>query len=140
METLYTAKASATGGRNGKAATSDGRLKVLLTHPVAPGRPEVGTDPEQLFACGYAACFGGATEFAAKQKEVELTQPVQVDSEVSLLKKPDVGFTVGVKLTVHLPGIKQSVAEEVVELAHTICPYSNATKGNVAVETVVLAG
>lgn len=137
METLYTAKATATAGRNGKAETSDGRLSVILTHPVAPNRPATGTDPEQLFACGYAACFGGAVEFVAKSDGHTLTQPVQVDSEVSLLKRPQGGFTIGVVLHVHLYGVSQKAAEAIVEKAHGVCPYSNATKGNIEVNTTV---
>lgn len=139
METLYTAHASATGGRNGKAATSDGRLSVDLSHPVNPQRPATGTDPEQLFACGYAACYGGAVEFAAKQMGVSLAAPVQVDSSVSLLKKPEGGFTISVELVAHLEGVDQAQGEAICERAHTICPYSNATRGNVEVGTSVVA-
>ncbi|PZP39085.1 MAG: organic hydroperoxide resistance protein [Pseudomonas fluorescens] len=139
MEVLYTAHASATGGRHGKAATSDGRLQVSLTPPTMPNRPEHGTDPEQLFACGYAACFGGATEFAAKQLSIELTAPVQVDSSVSLLKRPEGGFIIGVDLVVHLQGVDEEQGKIVVEKAHTICPYSNATRGNITVNTTVVA-
>jgi Ohr subfamily peroxiredoxin len=139
METLYTAHASATGGRNGKAATSDGRLSVELTHPVNPQRPATGTDPEQLFACGYAACYGGAVEFAAKQLGASLTAPVQVDSSVSLLKRAEGGFTIGVELVLHLEGVDQAQGEAIAAKAHTICPYSNATHGNINVSTSVVA-
>jgi osmotically inducible protein OsmC len=139
METLYTAHASATAGRNGKAATNDGRLQVDLTHPVQPNRPAHGTDPEQLFACGYAACFGGAVEFAARQMGINLTAPVQVDSAVSLLKRNEGGFTIGVELIVHLHGVDDDQGQAVVDKAHTICPYSNATRGNIEVSTSVVA-
>lgn len=138
MEKLYTAYATATAGRNGHAETSDGRLKVDLTHPVNPQRPATGTDPEQLFACGYAACYGGALEFVAKQKGHTLTQPVQVESEVSLQKRPQGGFIIGVNLTVRLYGVTQEEGQVVVDEAHHVCPYSNAIRGNVEVNTTVV--
>lgn len=137
METLYTAYASATGGRNGKAVTSDGALQVEISPP-GVNRPGT-TNPEQLFACGYAACFGGATEFVARQRSITFSQPVQVDSEVSLLKKPEGGFTIGVSLHVHLFGVPQDLAEQLVAEAHSFCPYSNATRGNVDVQLSVAA-
>lgn len=142
MDTLYTAQASATGGRNGKAATKDGRLSVELTAPTAPNRPATGTDPEQLFACGYAACYGGAVEYAAKLLGHSLTAPVVVDSSVSLIaieKTPNMRFTIGVELVVHLQGVTEAQGQEITAKAHTICPYSNATKGNIEVSTSVLA-
>jgi Ohr subfamily peroxiredoxin len=142
MDTLYTAHATATGGRDGKASTNDGRLSVELTAPTNPNRPATGTDPEQLFACGYAACFAGAVGYAAKLLGHSLTAPVQVDNEVSLLaieKTPNMRFGIAVQLTVHLEGVDQAQGEEIVEKAHTICPYSNATRGNIEVETVVVA-
>lgn len=142
MDTLYTAHASATGGRNGKAATNDGRLSVDLTAPTAPNRPATGTDPEQLFACGYAACYGGAVEYAAKLLGHSLTAPVQVDSEVSLNaieKTPNMRFTISVELTVHLQGVDDVQGQAIIEKAHTICPYSNATRGNIEVSTSVVA-
>ncbi|RYG59447.1 MAG: Ohr family peroxiredoxin [Alphaproteobacteria bacterium] len=98
-----------------------------------------GTDPEQLFACGYAACFGGAVEFAARQMGVNLTAAVQVDSAVSLLKRDEGGFTIGVELLVHLEGVDDAQGQAVVDKAHTICPYSNATRGNIEVSTSVVA-
>lgn len=143
MEIVYSAQASATAGRNGKAATSDGRLSVTLSHPVQPNRPAEGTDPEQLFACGYAACFGGAVEYAAKTLGCELTAPVQVDSRVSLGKLPDsaafMRFNIDVELVVHLHGVDDAQGAQIVERAHSICPYSNATRGNVSVSTSVVA-
>jgi Ohr subfamily peroxiredoxin len=142
MDTLYTAKASATGGRGGKAATSDGRLSVELTAPTNPNRPATGTDPEQLFACGYAACYGGAVEYASKLLGHSLTAPVTVDSTVNLLKladTPNMRFSIGVELTVHLQGVDEAQGREIVEKAHTICPYSNATRGNIDVTTNVVA-
>ena len=143
MDVLYTTTATATGGRQGSAATSDGRLKVALSHPVMKPRPETGTDPEQLFACAYAACYGGAGEYVCKQQGLPLSQPVQVTATVQLLKKgqtgPLVNFAIGVELHVELHGISQAQADEVIATAHTVCPYSNATRGNVAVMTTVQA-
>lgn len=142
MDTLYTAHATATGGRNGKASTNDGRLSVELTTPVQPNRPATGTDPEQLFACGYAACYGGAVEYAAKLLGYSLTAPVQVDSEVSLNafeKTPNMRFIISVSLNVHLQGVTEAQGQEITEKAHTICPYSNATRGNIDVSTSVQA-
>lgn len=142
MDTLYTAHATATAGRNGHAETNDGRLKVDLTAPTNPNRPATGTDPEQLFACGYAACYGGAVEYAAKLLGHSLTKPVQVDSAVNLIateKTPNMRFSIGVELTVHLEGVTEAQGEEIIEKAHTICPYSNATRGNIEVSTSVVA-
>lgn len=142
MDTLYTAQATATAGRNGKATTHDGRLSVELTAPTNPQRPAHGTDPEQLFACGYAACFGGAVEYASKLLGHSLSAPVTVDGKVDLLmieKTPNMRFTIGVELTVHLEGVSQEQAEAIVEKAHSICPYSNATRGNIEVSTSVVA-
>jgi osmotically inducible protein OsmC len=142
MDKLYTANASATGGRNGKAATSDGRLSVELTAPTNPQRPATGTDPEQLFACGYAGCYGGAVEYAAKLLGYSLSAPVQVDSSVTLYKtqdQPNMTFGIGVELVVHLQGVSEVQGQEITEKAHTICPYSNATRGNIEVNTRVIA-
>ena len=142
MDTLYTAKASATGGRNGKAATDDGRLSVELTAPTNPNRPANGTDPEQLFACGYAGCYGGAVEYAAKLLGYSLTAPVTVDCQVSLMKlaeTPNMRFTIQAELTVHLEGVSEEQGREITEKAHSICPYSNATRGNIDVTTSVVA-
>ncbi len=147
MDIIYSTQASATAGRNGKAATSDGRLNVTLTHPVQPNRPPEGTDPEQLFACAYAACFGGAVEYAAKTLGAELTAPVQVDSRVSLGKLPEselggggfMRFGIAVELVVHLQGVDDAQGQQIVERAHQICPYSNATRGQVAVDITVVA-
>lgn len=133
MDTLYTAHATAVGGRNGHAETDDGRLSVSLSHPVAPNRPSTGTDPEQLFACGYAACFGGAVEFVAKQDGYALAAPARVASTVVLLKRPEGGFTISVDLDVTLTGVDTPTAEALVAKAHQVCPYSNATRGNVQV-------
>lgn len=134
MTALYTAHASATAGRNGHAATDDGAVKVELSVPKAMGGPgKAGaTNPEQLFAMGYAACFGGAVEFVAGNHKIA-HGGVKVDSAVTF-NKDDSGFFISVVLNVHVTGVDRATAEKLVAEAHTVCPYSKATKGNISVE------
>jgi len=113
MKTLYTAHATATGGREGRAETNDGQLSVTLSRP---GGNKPGTNPEQLFACGYAACFGGALDFIAKQQHVELNE-VKVVSEVAL-NQDEGGFFISAVLNVSLPGLDRAAAEKLVRAAH----------------------
>ena len=131
---LYTAHAHVTGGRvNGHGVSSDGALDVQLRPPVETGGPGGGTNPEQLFAVGYAACFEGALGAAARRERVQVDD-VAIDSRVSLMPTEDRGFTVGVEMDVTLPSIKDTEqAVELVRAAHQICPYSNATRGNLDV-------
>jgi Ohr subfamily peroxiredoxin len=137
MTALYTAHASATAGRNGHGETSDGVVKVDLSVPKEMGGPgKAGaTNPEQLFAIGYAACFGGAVEFVASQHKIA-HQGVRVDSAVTF-NKDDSGFFLSVGLTVNVAGVDRATAEKLVAEAHTVCPYSKATKGNIQVELKV---
>lgn len=128
MSALYTAKATATGGRAGKAETDDKKISVGLS---APGSDGAGTNPEQLFAAGYAACFGSAVEHVARQKGLNVS-PVQVNSQVTL-NKDDSGFSISVALDVNLPSIEQSEAQQLVQEAHQVCPYSKATRNNIEV-------
>jgi osmotically inducible protein OsmC len=132
--TLYTAKAHVTGGRSeGRGATSDGALEVDLRLPTEMGGNGGGTNPEQLFAVGYAACFEGALGVVARRAKAE-TGDVAIDSEVSLTPNSDGGFFLGVTLNVTLPGIEDAAtAVELVRSAHQVCPYSNATRGNIEV-------
>ena len=126
---LFTTKASATGGRQGKAVTEDGTLNLDFS---MPGSGKAGTNPEQLFALGYAACFGGAVAAAARLKSVE-TGEVKINSEVSLIKGDD-GFSIAVTLDAVLSGVEQSIAAELAATAHReICPYSKATRNNIPV-------
>jgi Ohr subfamily peroxiredoxin len=131
---LYTAHAHVTGGRvNGHGVSSDGALDVQLRPPVETGGPGGGTNPEQLFAVGYAACFEGALGAAARRERLEV-EDVAIDSRVSLMPTADRGFTVGVEMDVTLPSIEDTEqAVELVRAAHQICPYSNATRGNIDV-------
>jgi len=133
-QTLYTAQATVTGGRDhGHGITSDGALDIQLRTPKQMGGDGGGTNPEQLFAVGYAACFEGALGVVARRERVELGE-VSIDSKVSLITTEKRGFNVAVELNVSLPGIEDRArAAEIVAAAHQVCPYSNATRGNVEV-------
>jgi osmotically inducible protein OsmC len=131
-KTIYTAQAHVTGGReHGHGVTSDGVLDVQLRPPV--GSDETGTNPEQLFAVGYAACFEGALGAVGRREKVDLGA-VAIDSSVSLITTEDRGFTVSVGLDVSLPDVADpEQAKHIVAAAHKVCPYSNATRGNIEV-------
>jgi osmotically inducible protein OsmC len=132
--TLYTARAHVTGGRaEGHGRTEDGALEVDLRLPPEMGGPGGGTNPEELFAVGYAACFEGALGVVARRAKVE-TGDAAIDSEVSLSPDGKGGFLLSVALNVTLPGIEDAAtAVELVRGAHQVCPYSNATRGNIDV-------
>lgn len=131
---LYTAKAHVTGGRaEGHGRSADGALEVDLRLPAEMGGPGGGTNPEELFAVGYAACFEGALGVVARRAKADPGE-VAIDSEVSLSPDGTGGFLLGVALHVTLPGIEdESTAVEIVKAAHAVCPYSNATRGNIGV-------
>ena len=131
---LYTAKAHVTGGRmEGHGHSSDGALDVQLRIPTAMGGPGGGTNPEELFAVGYAACFEGALAVVARRAKVEAGD-AEIDSEVSLSPDGKGGFLLSVGLDVKLPSVTDAVqAAELVSAAHKVCPYSNATRGNIDV-------
>ena len=133
-KSLYTASAHVTGGRDqGHGVTNDGALDLQLRTPVEMGGDGGGTNPEQLFAVGYAACFEGALAVVGRRERVELGD-VAIDSEVSLITTETRGFNVAVGLNVTLPGISDAErAIAIVAAAHEVCPYSNATRGNVEV-------
>jgi lipoyl-dependent peroxiredoxin len=132
---VYTAEASVQGGReHGHGQTNDGQLDVTLRLPKEMGGEGDGTNPEQLFAVGYAACFEGALGAVARREKVELGDP-SIDSKVSLITTEERGFNVAVELDVTLPSIEDPAeAARIVEAAHHVCPYSNATRGNVEVK------
>jgi osmotically inducible protein OsmC len=139
MKTLSTISATTIGGRDGNGQTSDGKLKVEFALPKelgGRGKPD-GVTPEHLFAQGYAACFGSALQYAAGQKKIHLSHDFSVTVTVDLLQTDAGGFALGAKLKANLPGVEKAQAEELVKIAHTICPYSNAIKGNVNVELSV---
>ena len=135
---LYSAKATATGGRDGSARSDDGNLDVKLSVPKGLGGPGgEGTNPEQLFAAGYSACFIGALKKVAGDQKIKLPAEVAITGEVSIGPK-GVGFSIAAKLTVNLPGMEQGAAEQLVADAHQVCPYSNATRGNIDVDFEVV--
>lgn len=132
-EIKYTAHAEAIGGRDGKAISDDGNLSVMLSTPKEMGGSGgEGTNPEQLFAAGYSACFLGATKFVAGKEEIKLPDDFNVAADVGI-GPIDGGFAITVKLYVTLNGFDQKDAEDLVAKAHKVCPYSNATRGNVDV-------
>jgi Ohr subfamily peroxiredoxin len=140
LNILYTAHATASGGRNGHTASSDGVVSVDLSIPKAmggPGKPGT-TTPEDLFGAGYAACFGSATDFVAKQLKLPVSA-VKVDAAVGIGARSEGGFGLKVDLTVTVSGIGQAEAEQLVAKAHQVCPYSNATRNNIEVTLKTLA-
>jgi len=133
MKVLYTAEANVTGGRDqGHGRSSDGALDVQLRSPAELGGQGGGTNPEQLFAVGYAACFEGAIKTVARRQNIE-ADDVSIDSKVSLGPGEDKSFTIAVELDVTLPQLDEDQAAEIVAAAHQVCPYSNATRGNIDV-------
>jgi osmotically inducible protein OsmC len=126
---LYTAKTHTTGGRDGASRSSDGRLEVTLSSPGGAGS---GTNPEQLFAAGWSACFIGAMGVAAGKAKVTLPADRAVDAEVDL-GLSDGGYALRARLNVSLPGLDREVAQSIIDAAHQICPYSKATRGNINV-------
>ena len=128
---VYTARASVTGGRQGHAASEDGVLDLSLTAPKEMGGPGTGTNPEQLFAVGYGACFQGALGLVAKARKIDASASV-VDIAVGFGPEGD-SFAITADITATIPGVDDAKAQELVEAAHQVCPYSKATRGNVPV-------
>jgi Ohr subfamily peroxiredoxin len=136
MTPIYTAIATVKGGRGGHAETEDGKLKVDLALPKELGGNGNGTNPEQLFAAGYGACFGGALDLVARQQKTPLKE-IWVTPHVTIGKDADGGFGIAVALHVRLPEVDRAAAEKLVQAAHQVCPYSKATRGNIEVKLVV---
>ena len=138
---LYTATATATGGRSGTAQSSDDRLKVQLSTPKALGGDDgAGTNPEQLFAAGYSACFIGAMKAVSARNKVALPAEVSITSEVGIgphANKPG-AFGIAVAMKILVPGMDRAQLEKLVADAHEVCPYSNATRGNVDVTLTIV--
>jgi len=136
---LYTAHAHTTGGRTGTSKTDDGRLSVTLDTPKAMGGNDgPGTNPEQLFAAGYSACFLGALKAVGRNEKVKIPDDATVDADVSFGERSTgPGYNIAVALKVTLPGFEHDKAVELVEKAHQVCPYSNATRGNIDVDLTV---
>jgi Ohr subfamily peroxiredoxin len=134
MKIFYTAEATASGGRHGSVRSSDGNIDVTV---VPPGQGEAGTNPEQLFAAGYSACFHSALQLVARHRKLDPTDST-VTAKVGLGGNPDGSFGITVELQVELPHVDREQAEALVARAHEVCPYSNATRGNIPVELTVL--
>ena len=128
-EVLYTAQTTTTGGRDGQAKSSDARLNVNLSSPGTTGN---GTNPEQLFAAGYSACFIGAMKAVAGTKSITLPADISIDASVDLGKIPN-GYGIAVRMEISLPGMDPAAAQDLIDAAHQVCPYSNATRGNIDV-------
>jgi Ohr subfamily peroxiredoxin len=128
---LYTARVHTTGGRDGNSKSDDGKLEVRLTPPAANGP---GTNPEQLFAAGYSACYIGALKAVAGKMKVQLPADLAVDAETDLgpIREGN-AFGIAVRMKIHLPGMERAQAQQLVDAAHQVCPYSNATRGNIDV-------
>ena len=138
MDALYTAVALATGdGRNGHAATEDGMLDLDLRIPKEMGGPGGATNPEQLFACGYSACFHSALKVVAQREKLDVNG-TEVSASVSIGALSNGGFGLAVELDIHAPNLDKETAEAIVAKAHEVCPYSNATRGNIDVTLTVV--
>ncbi len=134
---LYTAQATATGGREGRAVSSDGALDVGLARPrELGGNGQAGTNPEQLFAAGYSACFLSALQFVAGKEKIVLPAASSVKGKVGIGPVPT-GFAIEAELRISVPGLAREKVQELVDKAHIVCPYSNATRGNIDVKLIV---
>jgi osmotically inducible protein OsmC len=134
---MYRAHAKVTGGRDGRAISSDNALDLRLTVPrEMGGAGEIGTNPEQLFAAGYSACFLGALKYVAGQQKVTLPATTEIEGSVGIGQIPT-GFGIEVELKISVPGLPREQVQTLVEKAHIVCPYSNATRGNIDVKLVV---
>lgn len=140
MNAIYSASATTTGGREGHSASSDGKLNVTLSTPKElGGAGGEGTNPEQLFAAGYSACFIGAMKHVAGAQKLALPDDLSITAVVGIGENTaGKGFMISVDMTINLPGLDNAVATKLVEEAHEVCPYSNATRGNVEVNLTVV--
>jgi lipoyl-dependent peroxiredoxin len=135
IEVVFTAESTATGGgRDGHVKSSDGRIDLDTRMPKEAGGNGEGTNPEQLFSAGYAACFLGALRLVARNDDVKLDDASGITAQVGFGKDPEGGFAINAHLIGYLPGLEQSVADELMNKAHQVCPYSKATRGNIDVE------
>ncbi|MEI6620012.1 MAG: organic hydroperoxide resistance protein [Betaproteobacteria bacterium] len=134
---LYTAHAHTTGGRDGRSVSDDGLLDVKLSPPKAMGGAGTATNPEQLFAAGYSACFMGALKHVAGVKNVTVPDDASINASIDIGPIP-AGFGISARLAISLPGMDRSVAQDLIDTAHQVCPYSNATRGNIDVELTLI--
>ena len=130
MKTLYTAHATTTGGRQGNSKSDDGALDLQLS---TPGGGKPGTNPEQLFAAGYSACFGSAVEHVAKLEKISVSE-IKITADVALNQDETSGFSIAVTLNASLAGVDNATAQKLMEKAHQVCPYSKATRNNIEVK------
>jgi osmotically inducible protein OsmC len=138
IKPLYTASVTTTGGRDGRAVSSDGVLDVKLTTPrELGGQGGEATNPEQLFAAGYSACFIGALKFVASQQKQALPADTSITAQIGIGQIPG-GFGLEAELQISLPGLDRELAQQLVDAAHQVCPYSNATRGNIDVRLVLI--
>lgn len=139
MQVLYKATATSTSGRDGRSVSSDGVLDVKLSTPKElGGAGGAATNPEQLFAAGYSACFLGAIKYVASQQKVLVSNESKITAEVGIGQIPG-GFGLDIELQISLPGVSVEVAQDLVTKAHQVCPYSNATRGNIDVRLVIVS-
>ncbi len=134
---VYTAKAHTTGGRDGATRSDDGLLDVKLSPPKAMGGAGTATNPEQLFAAGYSACFMGAMRHVAGMKKIAVPADASIDAEVDIGPISQ-GFGVAVRMAIALPGMDRATAQDLINAAHVVCPYSNATRGNIDVQLTLV--
>ncbi len=139
MQAVYSATATSTGGRDGRSISSDNKLDLALSTPKElGGAGGEGTNPEQLFAAGYSACFIGALKLVASQQKVKVPNDVNVTATIGIgANTKGEGFTICADLEVNIPGVEKDVVEQLVEAAHKVCPYSNATRGNIDVNFTI---
>lgn len=137
MNVVYQTSATVTGGRNGHVKSNDGILDLDVRIPKEMGGSGGHTNPEQLFAAGYAACFDSALNMIMRKEKAQPESPSTVTATVGIGPNDQGGFQLAVKLAVQLPGIDKEKGQQLVEMAHTVCPYSNATRGNIDVELVL---
>lgn len=134
---IYRAEAHTTGGRDGRSVSSDNKLEVKLAVPKEMGGNGDGTNPEQLFAAGYSACFMGAMKFVAGKEKITLSNDVKITGKIGIGAIPQ-GFGIEAELVISIPGMDRATAQSLIEKAHQVCPYSNATRGNIEVKLTLV--
>jgi Ohr subfamily peroxiredoxin len=135
IEVVFTEESTASGGgREGHVKSSTGKIDLDTNHPKEMGGSGEGTNPEELFSAGYAACFLGALRLTARNEKIDLDEASAITAQVSFGKDPAGGFGINAHLTGYLPGLEQSAADDLMEKAHQVCPYSKATRGNIDVK------
>ncbi|OKI04875.1 organic hydroperoxide resistance protein [Streptomyces sp. CB02923] len=137
VDVVYTAVATAENGRDGRVASDDGQLDVVVNPPKEQGGSGAGTNPEQLFAAGYSACFQGALSVVARREKADVSGS-RVTAKVGIGKTPSGGFGLTVEIAASIPNVDAATAQDLIEKAHQVCPYSNATRGNIDVKLSVI--